>query len=310
MNAILSDSFDIEKINENIAFDFSGMISKTEAEMEGKVLKTAKAIFEKGEKLKIVLVSGRSASGKTTFTKKVCKKLSEMGREAKHIALDDFLLGFGYMPLNEDGTFDMESIEGLDTALANKTFRLLLSEGKADFPTFDFPNQRRGEKWNRVEIGEKGLIIIEGIHSLNPLLTENLPEEGILKMFIEPKKAYEKEGKTILSAEEVRLMRRTVRDELFRGWEAEKTFAQWKSVIAGEKIYIEPYIDSAEIKVDSSMDFEPAVFVKVLSEMLSKIDEKSPFFDDAEKFFKKLSFFEKISPDFLPKDSLLREFVG
>ena len=310
MNAILSDSFDIEKINENIAFDFSGMISKTEAEMEGKVLKTAKAVFEKGEKLKIVLVSGRSASGKTTFTKKVCKKLSEMGREAKHIALDDFLLGFGYMPLNEDGTFDMESIEGLDTALANKTFRLLLSEGKADFPTFDFPNQRRGDKWNRVEIGEKGLIIIEGIHSLNPLLTENLPEEGILKMFIEPKKAYEKDGKTILSAEEVRLMRRTVRDELFRGWEAEKTFAQWKSVLAGEKIYIEPYIDSAEIKVDSSMDFEPAVFVKVLSEMLSKIDEKSPFFDDSEKFFKKLSLFEKISPDFLPKDSLLREFVG
>ena len=310
MNAILSDSFDIEKINENIAFDFSGMISKTEAEMEGKVLKTAKAIFEKGEKLKIVLVSGRSASGKTTFTKKVCKKLSEMGREAKHIALDDFLLGFGYMPLNEDGTFDMESIEGLDTALANKTFRLLLSEGKADFPTFDFPNQRRGDKWNRVEIGEKGLIIIEGIHSLNPLLTENLPEEGILKMFIEPKKAYEKDGKTILSAEEVRLMRRTVRDELFRGWEAEKTFAQWKSVLAGEKIYIEPYIDSAEIKVDSSMDFEPAVFVKILSKMLSKIDEKSPFFGDAESFFKKLSLFEKISPDFLPKDSLLREFVG
>ncbi len=310
MNAILSDSFDIEKINENIAFDFSGMISKTETEMEGKVLKTAKAIFEKGEKLKIVLVSGRSASGKTTFTKKVCKKLSEMGREAKHIALDDFLLGFGYMPVNEDGTFDMESIDGLDTALANKTFRLLLSEGKADFPTFDFPNQRRGEKWNRVEIGEKGLIIIEGIHSLNPLLTENLPEEGILKMFIEPKKAYEKDGKTILSAEEVRLMRRTVRDELFRGWEAEKTFAQWKSVLAGEKIYIEPYIDSAEIKVDSSMDFEPAVFVKVLSEMLSKIDGKSPFFGDAERFFKKLSLFEKISPDFLPKDSLLREFVG
>lgn len=310
MNAILSDSFDIEKINKNIAFDFSGMISKTEAEMEGKVLKTAKAIFEKGEKLKIVLVSGRSASGKTTFTKKVCKKLSEMGREAKHIALDDFLLGFGYMPLNEDGTFDMESIDGLDTALANETFRLLLSEGNADFPTFDFPNQRRGEKWNRVEIGEKGLIIIEGIHSLNPLLTENLPEEGILKMFIEPKKAYEKDGKTILSAEEVRLMRRTVRDELFRGWEAEKTFAQWKSVLAGEKIYIEPYIDSAEIKVDSSMDFEPAVFVKVLSKMLSKIDEKSPFFGDAEKFFKKLSLFEKISPDFLPKDSLLREFVG
>ena len=310
MNAILSDAFEVENINKGVASGFSEMILKTEAEIERKVEETAKTIFEKGEKLKIVLVSGRSASGKTTFTKKVCKKLCEMGREAKHIALDDFLLGFGYMPVNEDGTFDMESIKGLDTALANETFRLLLTEGKADFPTFDFPNQRRGDKWNRVEIGENGLIMIEGIHSLNPLLTENLPEEGILKMFIEPRSSYEKEGETVLSSEEVRLMRRMTRDELFRGWETEKTFAQWKSVLAGEKIYIEPYIDLAEIKVDSSMDFEPAVFVDILSEMLLKIGEKSPFYGMAEDFIKKLSFFNKINPEFLPKDSLLREFVG
>ena len=310
MNAILSDAFDIENVNKSIASGFSEMISKTEAEIERKVEETAKAIFEKGERLKIVLVSGRSASGKTTFTKKVCKKLCEMGREARHISLDDFLLGFKYMPVNEDGTFDMESIAGLDTALANETFRLLLTEGKADFPTFDFPKQRRGDKWNRVEIGENGIIMIEGIHSLNPLLTENLPEEGIMKMFIEPRFSYEKEGRAVFSAEEVRLMRRMTRDELFRGWEAEKTFAQWKSVLAGEKIYIEPYIGLAEIKVDTSMDFEPAVFVNILSEMLSRIDEKSQFYAMAEDFLKKLSFFEKISPDFLPKDSLLREFVG
>ena len=310
MNAILSDAFETEAINKGISSAFSEMIAKTEAEIERKVEETAEAIFEKGGKLKIVLVSGRSASGKTTFTKKVCKKLCEMGREAKHIALDDFLLGFGYMPLNEDGTFDMESIAGLDTALANETFRLLLTEGKADFPTFDFPNQRRDEKWNRVELGKNGIVMIEGIHSLNPLLTENLPEEGILRMFIEPKKGYRKDGKYVLSPEEVRLMRRITRDELFRGWSAEKTLVQWKSVLAGEKIYIEPYIDSAEIKVDSSMDFEPAVFVDILSEMLSKIRKDSPFYGMAKDFSEKLSCFNKISPDFLPKDSLLREFVG
>ena len=310
MNAILSDAFETETINKGISSAFSEMIEKTEAEIERKVEETAETIFEKGGKLKIVLVSGRSASGKTTFTKKVCKKLCEMGREAKHIALDDFLLGFGYMPLNEDGTFDMESIAGLDTALANETFRLLLTEGKADFPTFDFPNQRRGEKWNRVELGKNGIVMIEGIHSLNPLLTENLPEEGILRMFIEPKKGYRRGGKYVLSPEEVRLMRRITRDELFRGWSAEKTLVQWKSVLAGEKIYIEPYIDSAEIKVDSSMDFEPAVFVDILSEMLSKIREDSLFYGMAKDFSEKLSCFNKISPDFLPKDSLLREFVG
>ena len=310
MNAILSDAFDIEKINEGIASGFSEMILKTEAEIERKVEETAKTIFEKGEKLKIVLVSGRSASGKTTFTKKVCKKLCEMGREARHVSLDDFFLGVNYLPLNEDGTYDMESISGLDTALANECCRLLLSEGKADFPTFDFPNQRRGDIWNRIELGKKGIIMIEGIHSLNPLLTENLPEEGIMRMFIEPRFAYEKEGKTVFSPEEIRLMRRMTRDELFRGWETEKTFAQWKSVLAGEKIYIEPYIDLAEIKINTSMDFEPAVFVDILSEMLSKINEKSKFYGMAEDFLKKFSFFEKISPDFLPKDSLLREFVG
>ena len=129
-------------------------------------------------------------------------------------------------------------------------------------------------------------------------------------MFIEPKKGYRKDGKYVLSPEEVRLMRRITRDELFRGWSAEKTLVQWKSVLAGEKIYIEPYIDSAEIKVDSSMDFEPAIFVDILSEMLSKIREDSPFYGIAKDFSEKLSCFNKISPDFLPKDSLLREFVG
>ena len=310
MNAILSDAFDIESINKGISADVFEMISDSEARIEREVEKAAEAILEKGEKLKIVLISGRSASGKTTFTKKVCKKLCEKGREAKHIALDDFFLGVDYLPLNEDGTYDMESITGLDVALANESFRLLLSEGKADFPTFDFPNQRRGEKWNRIETGKNGIIMIEGIHSLNPALTENLPEKGILRMFIEPKKSYIKGEKTFFSAEEIRLMRRMTRDELFRGWETEKTFAQWKSVLSGEKIYIEPYIDSAEIKVDTSMAFEPAVFVDILSEMLYRIDEKSPFFGKAKALLEKLSAFEKISPDFLPKDSLLREFVG
>ena len=310
MNAILSDAFEIEKINEGISSGLLDMISKTEGEIERKVSETAKAIFEKGEKLKIVLVSGRSASGKTTFTKKVCEKLCELGREARHISLDDFFLGIKYLPLNEDGTYDMESISGLDTALTNECCRLLLSEGKADFPTFDFPNQRRGEKWNRVELGENGIVVLEGIHSLNPVLTENLPENGILKIFIEPEIGYLKDGKEVLSAEEIRLMSRMTRDELFRGWSAEKTLIQWKSVLAGEKIYIEPYIDSAEIKVDTSMDFEPAVFVDILSEMLSKIREDSQFFETAKAFLEKLSCFDKISPDFLSKESLLREFVG
>ncbi|MBR3610418.1 MAG: hypothetical protein IKL57_02985 [Oscillospiraceae bacterium] len=309
MKDILSEAmFDVEHANLLLSTDEEKALSDSEERIEGEVKSTAKAIFDSGAK--IVLLCGFSASGKTTFTKKVCEELSSLGREARHIALDDFLLGMGYMPLNSDGTYDMESIEGLDTALANECFRRLLDEGWADFPTFDFPHQRRGERWNRIELGEKGLIIIEGIHALNPLLTENLPEEGIMRIFVEPEKAYFRGGKMILSPAEVRLMRRMTRDELFRGWSTEKTLVQWKSVLEGEKIYIEPYIDSADIHIDSSIETEPSVFVKTLTEMLGKIGEDSPFFGIAKGFCGKLSEFYEADAKKLPKDSILREFLG
>ena len=311
MQGILSEkTFDILSINKKALADCKSLVKSGESAIEKEVELTAKRIFEEGEKLKIVLLSGRSASGKTTFTKKVCKKLCEMGREAGHISLDDFFLGIDYLPVNEDGTYDMESIKGVDVELANSCFGLLLKEGAADFPTFDFPNQRRGEKWNRVEIGKNGIIMIEGIHALNPLLTENLPEEGIMRVYIEPQCGYCEGEKQIFSSADVRLMRRMTRDELFRGWSAEKTLLQWKSVLEGEKIYIEPYIGLAKIKVDSSIEFEPAVFRSVLTKMLENTEEKSQFFGEAQRFIKNLAKFEEISKDFLDKDSLLREFVG
>lgn len=310
MNAIPSGAFDILKINEEITADFMKVVSSSEAEIDEKIEKTADKILEKGTELKIVLVSGRSASGKTTFVKRVCRKLCEKGREARHISLDDFFLGTGFLPKNEDGTYDMESIKGVDTALANECLGLLLSKGAANFPTFDFPKQSRGEKWNRVETGENGIVIIEGIHALNPALTDNLPEKGIMRIFIEPDRSFSLCGKTVFSARDIRFIRRITRDELFRAWCAEKTFAQWKSVLAGEKIYIEPYIPLAEMTVDTSMSHEPAILRETLSEMLLRIDEKSPFYVHARELFEKLSLFEKINPDFLPEESLLREFVG
>lgn len=309
MQDILSESmFDIRGINEKTAENKAEAMRAGEEKIGREAERTAKAIFDSGAK--IVLISGPSSSGKTTFTKKVCEKLCDMGGEARHISLDDFFLGIEYLPLNDDGTYDMESIKGLDTALANECFRLLLREGRANFPTFDFPKQRRGEKWNLVETGEKGHILIEGIHALNPLLTENLPEKGVMRVYIEPENGYELFGETVFSPRDIRLMRRMTRDELFRGWSAEKTLMQWKSVLAGEKIYIEPYTGLADIKVNSSVEYEPAVFRKILTGLLLKISENSPFFDEAKRFMEKLSLFDEIEPDFLAKDSLLREFVG
>ncbi len=302
--------FDIEKINQGILNNKEALISSGEEKIESEVDRTATEIFSAGSKVKIVLVSGRSASGKTTFTKKVCKKLCEMGRNAVHIELDDFWLGFEYLPVNPDGTYNMESISGLDTALANSCFKELLEKGESNFPTFDFPNQRRGEKVNRISLGENGIIFIEGIHALNPILTENLPKEDILRVFIEPKSGYSLNGEKIFSPKDIRLLRRSTRDEFFRGWEAEKTLIQWKSVLEGEKIYIEPYIDLADIKVDSSVEFEPAIFKEKLTPMLKRVQEDSAFFTWAKEILQKLSLFEEIKCEFLPKESILHEFVG
>lgn len=310
MNATLCKAFDIEALNRKLETNTKEVVLKAEERMDIEVERAANAVLEKGEKLKMVLISGRSASGKTTFAKKLSKKLGEMGKEARHIALDDFFLGIDYLPLNDDGTYDMESIDGLDTTLANECFGLLLTKGEADFPIFDFPNQCRSEKQNKIKLAENGIIVIEGIHALNPLLTEKLPEDGVVKMFIEPKNSYCIGEKKIFSPQDVRLMRRMTRDELFRGWSAEKTFAQWKSVLSGEKIYIEPYIDFAEMNIDSSMYFEPSVFKDILSDMLSKIGEDSIFFDEAKEIKEKLSLFVATGTEILNKDSLLREFVG
>ena len=303
-------AFDIGSINAKCKENIAAAVSECENRIEREVLRTAEEIFAAGEKLKIVLVCGRSASGKTTFTKKVCEKLCKMCREARHIALDDFFLGISALPKNPDGTYDMESIKGLDVALANECFAKLLGEGFADFPTFDFPKQRRGETWNRVELGKSGLIIIEGIHALNPLLTENLPEEGIMRVYIQPECSYYFGGEKILSPKDIRIIRRAVRDELFRGWSAEKTLIQWKSVLDGEKIYIEPYIDSAKIKVNSSMEIEPMFFKDILGKMLSEISEDSEYYSFGKGLLDKISLFCGADAKFLPKDSLLREFVG
>lgn len=204
----------------------------------------------------------------------------------------------------------MESISGLDTGLANRCFREVLEKGESLFPTYDFPNQRRNESYSKIKLGENGIIMIEGIHALNPVLTDNLPQKGIMKIFIEPKESYYLNKEEILTPHDIRLIRRMARDELFRGWEAEKTLIQWKSVLNGEKLYIEPYMDLADIKINSSVAFEPAIFGSVLPKLLSKIKGKSPYFDVTESILKKLSLFKEINAEKLPKESILHEFVG
>lgn len=310
MKDIPSEIRDIQELNEKARNEKSTLLSAAEEKMNAEIEKAASAAAEKGAGVRIILLSGRSASGKTTFTAKLCEKLREKGREAKQISLDDFFVGTEKLPVNADGTYDFESLDGIDTALANRCFHEIIETGRTMLPIFDFSKQRRSEIFREAILGNGGILVAEGIHAMNPILTEGLPEEGVFRIFAEPETGYSLCGKTVFTPENVRLSRRITRDEFFRNWPAEKTFAQWKSVLSGEKIYIEPYIPFADIKVNTSFAPEPGIFLPVIEKLLRAIDEKSPFFSEAEKLFEKLSLFEPIETDFLAKDSLLREFLG
>lgn len=310
MKDILFEPFGVAGINKIASADKKAALEAAEKLLDDEIERAAEAVLEKGEKIKVLLICGRSASGKTTFTKKLCERLCKKGRAAVQVSLDDFFLGAEHMPLNEDGTYDFENPVGIDLALAGRCFREIIEKGETKLPTFDFAKQRRGETMNTLVLPEKGLLVTEGIHSLAPELLKEIPEERIFRIFMEPCRDYIHEGRTVFTKDEIRLMRRMTRDELFRNWSAEKTLAQWKSVIAGEKLYIEPYIPFSDMKICTSFGPEPGIFLPVLEEMLSKIREDSPFFETAKEFLSRLSLFEVIEKDFLPKDSLLREFLG
>ena len=159
--------YDINEINYFSERNGEKLIADSENRMSFDILGAAGGIIDAGESLKAVLVAGPSASGKTTFAKRLCEVLCAAGTEAKLVSLDDFYLGLEYLPKNEDGTYDMESISGFDLAGAHKCFADLAENGKADFPVFDFPNQRRSSETNRISLGKNGVLVIEGIYALN-----------------------------------------------------------------------------------------------------------------------------------------------
>ncbi len=302
--------YDINELDYFAGKNFKKLVTDCENKMSLDIMAAAGGIIDAGESLTAVLVAGPSASGKTTFAKRLCEVLCAAGTEARLVSLDDFYLGLEYLPKNEDGTYDMESISGFDMERAHRCFADLDEKGEADFPIFDFPNQRRSDKVNHISLGKNGVLVIEGIYALNPQLTEGIPAKDIMRIYVGTESRYEYYGETVLSAQEVRLLRRAVRDELFRGWTAEKTLAQWQSVLSGEETYIKPYIHTADMHINTSLAYEPGVLGAAIAPALEAITEASPFFDMARKIAEKLSYFDGIKADIVPKDSILHEFIG
>jgi uridine kinase len=261
-------------------------------------------------KYRIVLLAGPSSSGKTTTAHKIAGVFGERGIQATVVSLDDFFLGMEFYPKLPDGTPDMESVDALDLPLISDTFDELLKTGKALFPTFDFTVSRRGKEQNLIELGENGVIVVEGLHALNPRLVERLDPDALFRAYVSTRTVYLDGEKEILTPKDNRLIRRMVRDHNFRGRSPLETLLGWKDVLDGEEKYIYPFRDMVDWKIDSSLDYEGCVFHHYILPMLEELKDDAVYKGKVRQIVDLLEAFDDIDYRYIPKNSLLREFIG
>ena len=264
----------------------------------------------KGKKCSVILISGPSASGKTTTAKKLSATFLKKGVKAPVVSLDDFFLGKEKYQRLPDGSLDMESISTLDLDCFHDCVTTLLKEGECDFPIFDFQTSKRSKEVNHLTLGEHDILIMEGIHALNPILSKGLPEDKIVKIYVSVRTKFMNGEESVFEPKMIRLMRRMIRDKRERNHSPEDTINMWNNIIDGEKKYIDPYRDDVDIKIDTTLDYEPCIFHNYLYPILDDISNSLKDYSDLNSIYYGLEMFNDIDEDMLPRQSLLREFVG
>ncbi len=257
------------------------------------------------------MLAGPSSSGKTTTAALLSKGIEFMGGRAYTVSLDDFYLprSVGY-PLDENGKPDYECVEALDVELIHLCLGELLRKGKSSLPVFDFPSGERINNAKNIELKENDVIIVEGLHALNPVITDTLDRGNLYKIYVSvSSRVYENDGSVLLSKRDLRFVRRMVRDFSFRSTSVEKTFEVWESVMRGEDKYLFPFEYQADVKLNSFHPCEPCVLSERAVELL-KTALNGEYDEKANLMINKLNLFKNIDYSCLPQDSLLREFTG
>ncbi len=303
------ENYTYQKINSLAEFP-EKFISECNEAYHGRAGEVAKDIFADKNK-KIVLLAGPSSSGKTTTAKFLSEEINRLGGKAYTVSLDDFYLPrSAQYPLDENGEPDFECVEALDLELLHSSLRSLAENGKAVLPVFDFMTGDRINNAKTVELRKNDVIIVEGLHALNPAITDTLDESSLLKIYISvSSRVYDDDGGVLLSKRDLRFIRRMVRDYQFRSMPVERTFEIWGSVMRGEDRYLFPFEERADIKINSFHPCEPCVFSQRAISLLKEI-EHGEFKEKADLLINKLGLFKNTDYSLLPADSLLREFTG
>lgn len=284
------------------------LIKKNDIMVDNEVFDIAKKVVEAGKR--IVLIAGPSSSGKTTTSKKMSLYLSSLGCSAHAISLDDFFVNRDETPLDENGKRDYECLESIDVKLFNQVLKDLLDGKSVVIPTYNFLSGEKEYKREPLTIGEADILVIEGLHALNPRLLELSDESVIFKVYISPLTPLNVDRHNYVSTTDNRLIRRIVRDYRTRGRSAEASLATWSSVRAGEEKHIFPYTDTADAIVNTAYVYELGVLKVYVEPLLYNISMDSEFYYEARRLLDNLKSIYPIPSEYVDEDNLLREFIG
>lgn len=287
----------------------NSLIKIAEALQDKKIAKIADMIKER-QTARIVLIAGPSSSGKTTFSKKLSIQLSVNALRPVAISLDDYFIRRKDTPLDENGDYDFESIYALDLDLFNKQMTQLLAGEEIELPYYNFETGEREYRGNRISLKPDDILVIEGIHGLNPELTKMIPEEKKFKIYISALTTLSLDDHNWIPMSDNRLLRRIVRDYKYRGYSAEETIHRWAKVREGEEKWIFPYQENADAIFNSALLFEIPVIKKYAEPILMEVPCDCVEYAEAFRLLKFLRYFINVPDNEIPMTSVLREFVG
>ncbi len=297
----------LKDINNLSKKDPQKLISITTNYYNRQVEKTVEGIIS--DNSKVVLLAGPSGSGKTTTAGNIAKLLNQKGKIAHVVSIDNFFVGKGNYPILPDGSEDFESVYSLDLNLFRKTVDDILTKDEVSLPKFDFSVSQRTDNAYTLKLTSQDIIIFEGIHALNPLLLPENHKSEIFRVYVAVKsEIYDNENK-VLSSQNIRLIRRMIRDNLFRNYPHQRTVRIWNNVLNGEEKYIKPFMREADSVIDSIHPYEIGVYRAILLKTppLETFENETKRISEIAQEIEKFTPFDETK---IPKDSMIREFIG
>ena len=288
----------------------SEFIKNAEKNYLREVYDAAKRIADNDD-IKIVALAGPSGSGKTTTAHILCDRLAKIGEKPIVVSLDDFYYSPEKLPVLPDGKKDYESVNSLNIPLMKKCFSEIINNGKTCLPKYDFHNKKTIENHREIDITGGGIVIVEGLHALNPVITDLVPRENIFKAYISVNcSIMDNYGEQLLSSRQIRLVRRTLRDRIFRNTTVCETLKLWNGVVAGERKYLYCFKNTADAQIRTLHSFEPCIYRDTFVALKNEVTPDTVCYEYFMRTISAMEKFQSLDSKYVPKNSLIREFIG